>query len=145
MKYLVDTNVMWRRFNSSDPFYPVVKIALDRLILQGNELCITPQNLIEFRAIATRPIQANGLGMTPDGATSEAQVLESFFRLMLDIPAIYPRWKNLVDTYAITGKQVHDARLVAVMQAYGISNLLTLNPSHFVRFTQINTIDVHQI
>jgi hypothetical protein len=39
-----------------------------------------------------------------------------------------------VEEYDVIGKQVHDARLVAVMLAWQIENLLTLNDRHFRRF-----------
>lgn len=33
----------------------------------------------------------------------------------------------------VTGKQVHDARLIAICQVYGITNILTFNVRHFTR------------
>ncbi len=33
----------------------------------------------------------------------------------------------------IIGKQVHDARLVAVCHVHGVTHLLTFNVGHFVR------------
>ena len=33
----------------------------------------------------------------------------------------------------VIGKQVHDARLVAVCHIYGVTHLLTFNIAHFVR------------
>ena len=33
----------------------------------------------------------------------------------------------------VVGKQVHDARLVAVCHVYGVSHLLTFNVTHFAR------------
>lgn len=67
--------------------------------------------------------------------------MEALFPLAPETPAIYPLWRALVDTYSIIGRQVFDARLVAVMHTHGITHLLTLNPSHFQRFAGITVVD----
>jgi hypothetical protein len=36
-----------------------------------------------------------------------------------------------VESLGIIGKQVHDARLVAVCHVHGVKNLLTFNTTHF--------------
>jgi len=41
---------------------------------------------------------------------------------------------------SLGGKQVHDANIVATMQAYGISHLLTHNIADFKRFESFITI-----
>jgi len=41
----------------------------------------------------------------------------------------------------VVGRQVCDARLVAVMQAYGITRILTLNPAGFRRYAPLIAID----
>lgn len=35
----------------------------------------------------------------------------------------------------VIGKQVHDARLVAICHVYGITHVLTFNVQHFARFS----------
>lgn len=37
-------------------------------------------------------------------------------------------------TYNVIGKQVHDARLAAMMLTWGVENILTLNERNFRRF-----------
>jgi len=49
--------------------------------------------------------------------------------------------EKLVAQYQVMGKQVHDARLVAVMKIYKISSILTFNIDDFNRFTEIVAID----
>ena len=53
--------------------------------------------------------------------------------MLPETPGIYPAWKALVGALAINGKQVHDARLVAVCHVHAMTLLLTFNASHFVR------------
>jgi len=50
-----------------------------------------------------------------------------------DTPDIYPAWQAHVGALGVVGKQVHDARLVAVCHARGVSHLLTFNVAHFAR------------
>lgn len=140
MAYLADTNIITRRVLPTDPQHSVVSAALLTLDRQGETVYITPQNLIEFQALATRPTATNGLGMTPAQASTEARRIEAVYSHLPDTPAIYPLWRNLVDTYAVVGRQVYDARLVAVMQAHGITHLLTLDPTDFRRYATIITI-----
>jgi predicted nucleic acid-binding protein len=138
--YLADTNIITRRVLPADPQHGVVSAALLTLDQQGETVYVAPQNLIEFQALATRPAAANGLGMTPAQASAEARRIEAVYLLLPDTPAIYPLWRNLVDTYAVVGRQVYDARLVAVMQAHGITHLLTLDPTDFRRYAGIITV-----
>jgi hypothetical protein len=39
--------------------------------------------------------------------------------------------------YGISGRQVHDGRIVAIMSAYRIRRILTLNVADFRRFSEI--------
>ena len=116
----MDTNIVIRRVGSNDPLTAVARAATERLNQQGHLLFITPQNLIEFRAVATRPPTANGLGLAAEEATLQARAVQEIFPLLPDVPAIYDHWRRLMDRYAIVGRQVYDARLVAVMLAHRI-------------------------
>lgn len=145
MAYLVDTNVSARRVLLSDPLYGVVKSAIDALILNGETVCVTAQNLVEFQALATRPLDANGLGLSPKEANERAADIEALFAYLPEVPQIYSQWRSLMDTVDVRGRQVYDARLVAVMSAYGITKILTFNGSHFRRFPGIIVVEPKDI
>jgi len=140
LAYLLDTNVAWRRIQRTDPHHADIKSAIDARVLAGEQVYITAQNLVEFQAVATRPLNANGLGLTPADASLKAQEIEVLFDLLPETPAIYPRWRTLVDQYAVSGKHVHDTRLVAVMLVHGVTHMLTLNGTDFRRFSGITVI-----
>ncbi len=140
MAYLADTNIIVRRVLPADPLHGVVSAALLALDRQGEIVYLTPQNLIEFQALATRPLSANGLGLSPAQASAEARRIEAVYPLLPDVSAVYPLWRNLVDTFAVVGRQVYDARLVAVMQAHGVTNLLTLDAGDFRRFVGVVSV-----
>jgi predicted nucleic acid-binding protein len=129
--FLVDTSILVRLANSADPSYPVADRAVVELHLRGEMLHLTPQNLVEFRNVATRPVAVNGLGLSSAAAETKATAFEALFPLLAESPDIFPAWKALVAGVGVIGKQVHDARLVAVCHIYRIGHLLTFNTAHF--------------
>jgi len=112
---------------------------------QGETLYITPQVLVEFHALTTRPVTANGWGLSPRQALLEARKIEALFPVLDETPAIFPLWRSLVRRHNVVGRQVFDARLVAVMQAYGIPKILTLNASDFRRFSAITVVEPQNV
>jgi predicted nucleic acid-binding protein len=58
---------------------------------------------------------------------------ESDFNLIAESPDVYDAWKAIVHAAGVIGKQVHDARLVAICQVAGIDHVLTFNVGHFTR------------
>ncbi|HEY7427165.1 MAG TPA: PIN domain-containing protein [Gemmataceae bacterium] len=133
MAYLLDTNVLVRLANVTDADHAVAARAVLELHRRGEVLHLTPQILVEFRSVATRPIAKNGLGLSAAKAEMEAAGFEAKFPLLAETPDIYPAWKALVTTLGVIGKQVHDARLVAVCHVHKVTHLLTFNVSHFSR------------
>lgn len=135
MPALVDTSVLVPLANAADPRHLTAVQSVDRLHRKGEILNIAPQNLIEFWNVATRPAAVNGIGLPPIQAKSHVDAFAKTFFLLDESPAIFPAWLTLVDTLGVIGKQVHDARLVAVCQVSGIDKILTFNVSHFTRLT----------
>ena len=115
--------------------------AVSTLLSRGDRVCIIPQNLIEFWAVCTRPVANNGLGLTPAQTEAEVSKVESLLTLLPDSPAIYPEWRRLVVAHAVSGKQVHDTRIIAAMAVHKIANLLTFNVDDFKRFSGITLIN----
>lgn len=87
--------------------------------------------------MATRPEAVNGLGLTVAQAEAKALLFEATFPLLIETPDIYPAWRYLVNALGVVGKQVHDARLVAVCRVHSIGYLLTFNVTHFVRMAAV--------
>lgn len=133
MPYLIDTSVLARLANKADTLYAVADRAVVELHRRGEVLHVTPQVLIEFRNAATRPAALNGLGLSIVDTETQAAGFEAMFPLLPDTPDIYLTWKALVGSLGVIGKQVHDARLVAVCHVHGVTRLLTFNVGHFTR------------
>jgi len=62
---LVDTSTLLRTLQLHHPQLETARAAIKALTAQGRDLHIVPQNLIELWVVATRPVDQNGLGMTP--------------------------------------------------------------------------------
>lgn len=119
--------------NKKDIYHDLTAQAIVELHRQGKILYITSQNLVEFRNIATRSSALNGLGFPVGDAEELAAEFEATFPLLEETPEIYPTWKHIVEALGIVGKQVHDARLVAVCHVHRVSHVLTSNVRHFNR------------
>ena len=135
--YLADTNLLLRLADPASPQHP----ALARLLGQGDEVFLTPQNFVEFWAVATRPVDANGFGWNSERTTQEVSELQKRFPLLPDSPDIFTRWLELVKHLPVQGKRVHDARLVAVLEAHAVEHLITFNTSDFTVFSSLSLID----
>lgn len=137
MRILVDTNILLRSAEPGHVMNKPASDAVDLLRTQGETLCLVPQNLYEFWSVCTRPLTANGLGKSVAEAVAELNNLKVLFTLLDDTPALYPMWERVVATHAVTGKNAHDARLVAAMLVHGLTHVLTFNDADFRRFTSI--------
>jgi predicted nucleic acid-binding protein len=145
MSWLVDTNILVVSANPQSPFFPEVSQATRRLFTRGEDLCVLPQNLIEFWAVATRPLANNGLGLSTAQAQTELTRIKNIFRFLPDTPAIFVEWERLVVQHAVSGKNTHDARIAAALLVHGIPQLLTYNGGDFKRFAGITAIEPKQV
>ena len=141
MPILVDSNILLRSVQPHHPHFALVERAFASLRAQQETLFVTVQNLVEFWAVATRPLGSeNGLGMTTEEAARELAGIKDLFPVLPEPASILEQWEILVTTYRVSGKNTHDARLVAVMKLHGISRILTFNASDFTRFEGIEAI-----
>lgn len=133
---LLDTNLLTRLTRANQSLGTVARTAIQTLFGRGERLIIVPQNLYEFWVVATRPMGAppaggNGLGMSPVQAGHWLHFFRRRFTLLPDRSNLSDLWQTLVEAHGISGYRAHDVRLVAAMQSYGITHLLTFNPADF--------------
>src|ERR1700678_1589103 len=115
MAVLIDTNVLLRSLQPSNPSISVAQDAIDRLRKGGETMAVAVQNIIEFWVVATRPLGNNGLGLSAKQAASEIAAFKALFEVLPETAHILPEWERLVTLYRVSGKNAHDARLVAAM------------------------------
>ena len=140
MRILLDSNILIRWLESSGPFQPLVDHAVDSLIRTGALPCYASQNLGEFWNVLTRPLDRNGFGLAPAEADRRARIIEDQIPMLPDDPAVHLVWRKLLVAHAISGVQVHDARIAAAMHVHGVKRILTFNTKDFARFEDIEAI-----
>ena len=140
MAVLTDTNIFLRLLQPHHPHCQIAERALDFLRAREEVLNITSQNLVEVWAAATRPFAENGLGLTVEQAGKELEQIKRFWVLVPEIP-LFEEWERLVRTHKVSGKNTHDARLVAAMHIHGIEKILTFIVKDFVRYEDITVLD----
>ena len=140
MNVLVDTNILVRLSQAGHPHQADCKSALTRLLQRRDQGVLCTQAAIEFWSVATRPQTANGLGLDPSQAEASLRDFETLLVWLPEPPDIGARWRAIVNRYSIRGRQAHDARLVAFMQATGLTDLLTLNAADFTRYDAITCV-----
>jgi predicted nucleic acid-binding protein len=117
--------------------------ALVKLRTAGERLCICLQVVIEYWAVATRPLDANGLGRTVEETARRVEEFERAFDWLDESPGVSAAWLELARRYAVSGKQVHDARLAALMRTHQVGTVLTLNSQDLARYEGITPLDPH--
>src|SRR5437763_5969575 len=125
MSHLLDTGILLRLLNREADLHPVIRQAVRTLKDQRQECVCTLQNLCEFWNVCTRPETARGgLGLTFDETYRRLRTIERITTVLPDLPSVLDLWKGLVVRHKVQGVQVHDTRLVALMDAYGVTHLL---------------------
>lgn len=141
MLYMADTNILLRFISHSDPNHILVRDALQSLLIAGEEVCYTSQNLAEFWNVCTRPITARGgFGLSIEETNRRAQVVERNFTLLADSEAVHIEWRRLVFDYRVSGVKVHDARIAASMYVHGVTHILSFNTDDFTRYPDITAV-----
>lgn len=146
MRYLVDSNILLRLLQRNDPLHSTIRQAGRALMARGDELCCAPQNIVELWNVSTRPATARGgFGLTTAETDRRVRLIERVFTILEETPAVYPEWRRLVVQHSVAGVQVHDAKIVAVMNVHGITHVLTLNSADFSRYAGITCLAPDQV
>jgi len=134
-----DTNILVYASIDESPFYDLARKRIQDFAAKSVDLWISRQVIREFLATLSRPqqfanpVQAKELSKFVDFFMEQFQIVE-------DGPLVTENLLLLIEKFSIGGKQIHDANIVATMQAYGISNLITHNIKDFERFSSLITI-----
>jgi predicted nucleic acid-binding protein len=130
----IDTNILTRATIISAPLHAQAQAALLQFRHEGRDLWISHQVIREYLANASRP-QTYSQPIPPVQLLEQVKRFRSTFLVAEDTSVVMDQLTVLVDKIALGGKQVHDANIVATMQAYGITTLFTHNIVDFARFS----------
>ena len=140
MAFVIDTGVLLRAFEESDPHHQTVRQMLKTSRRAGWELITFPQNMAELWVVSTRPTDHNGYGQSTEATMKRIAFLERLGVVLPEHPESYETWKRLVVENQVQGKPTHDARIVAQMFAHGLSTIITLNPKDFLRYSALTVL-----
>ena len=101
---------------------------------RGTSLYVSGQIMREYLAVATRPVDKNGLGLKQADAVANVRAFSARANLLPEDSKVADCLLGLLDEVPCAGKQVHDANVVATMLVHGIDSLVTMNLADFTRF-----------
>lgn len=129
----VDTNVLIYGTRPLSGHHAVAERALTRLASDGSPLWVSPQVLREYLAAVTRP-QATAPALPIATAIADVCRFRVVFQMAEERPGVLDRLLQILATHRATGRQVHDANIVATRLGHGERNILTFNEADFRRF-----------
>jgi predicted nucleic acid-binding protein len=132
----VDTNVLLTASTPARHLHAAAVAVLSQWPDRGIELCLSGQVLREYIVVATRPIDVGGLGLALREALHNIDQITARTRLLEEDAAVHKQLLELLVSNLASGKQVHDAGIVATALRHHIPALLTENTRHFQRFEQ---------
>jgi len=130
----VDTNVLLSATAPGRLLHRAALVVFNEWPNQGKILALSGQVLREYLVVATRPIQANGLGLPTADALTNVAAFRSRMRLLAESEPSLDRLLASISGGGCRGKQIHDANLVAVALSAGVTRLVTANVEDFVDF-----------
>ena len=125
--WLIDTSVLIGAYLPQRPHHDRCRIMLSR----GRGMVTCTQVMREFLAVATRPFNVNGLGLTLSEAREELHALESLAPVLPEQRPIWPAFTILLERYPVAGKRLHDLHLAATAMAHDLHGVITLNTADF--------------
>lgn len=131
---LLDTNVLLAATDQARRTHHSSLAVLNEWPAQGVVLYTSGQILREYLGVATRPIAHNGLGLTLPDALDNVQALRGRLHCLAETDKVHDRLLELLGDVPCTGKQVHDANIVATALVHGIDTIATNNLADFTQF-----------
>ena len=136
----IDTNVL---LTATDELRSQHREA-QRLITEsgphGLHLAASGQILREYLVVATRPREANGLGLKVGDAVANVNEFLRHLHLYEENEEVSRRLRGLALVHGLHGRRLHDANIVATMSAHGIRAVVTQNDADFAPFEGIETV-----
>jgi predicted nucleic acid-binding protein len=135
--WLLDTNVLLEATDEARVYHSAAR----RLIERRAHLVFPAQVVREFLVVGTRPVSANGLGMTLADAMENVREFRRVVRLLPEEKPVLPTLLSLLGNAPCLGKRIHDAHLVATAMVHRVKTIVTLNTEDFLPFhSQVRVI-----
>ena len=138
----VDTNVLLIATDESRSLHREALQLLAGSVTPDLSLAISGQVVREYLVVATRPVDVNGLGLSTEVAVGNVNEFLGSLSICRETEDVSGRLRQLALTHKLSGKRLHDANIVATMEAHGISALVTQNPDDFAPFEDVAILSI---
>jgi len=139
-RVVLDTNVLLAATDEGRREHARSLFALEKWPALGTAVYISGQILREYLAVATRPVERNGLGLSRVDAVANAAAMRERLHLLDENRHVADRLADLVAQVDCSGKQIHDANVVATALVHGVEAIATANTADFDRYRHLVTI-----
>lgn len=130
----IDTNVLvYARFSVA-PWHERARRNLERASAEGAIPRISRQIVREYLMAVTRPQSWWSAPLSATEAVADVERFLGSFAILDESPRVTGLLLTLCREFSVSGKQVHDANIVATMLAHGERRLLTFNDADFRRY-----------
>jgi predicted nucleic acid-binding protein len=136
----IDTNALIRANIATAPLHNEALAAVQGFESAGVSLWVSRQVLREYLATMSRPQPYTTNPIQTQILVAQVRAFESRFSVAEESPQVTTNLLSLMEKFQVGGKQVHDANIVAVMQAYNIKKLFTHNVTDFSRYASLISI-----
>jgi len=136
----IDTNVLLAASDRGRPNHTEAVQFLESALSGERRLFTNGQVFREYLVVATRPLENNGFGLTPNDALANLEAFSKCIQLLDENQVVARQLQQLVKKHRLKGKRIHDANLVATMQENGLKQLKTYNQDDFSTFEGIHFV-----
>jgi predicted nucleic acid-binding protein len=133
-RVMLDTNVFLAATDESRTEHRAALTVVNDWAAADTTLCTSGQVLREYLSVATRPVEKNGLGLKLPDALGNVRAIRERTTLLAEDSKVADRLIGLLADIECSGKQVHDANVVATMLVHGVGTVVTMNLDDFARF-----------
>jgi toxin-antitoxin system PIN domain toxin len=128
----IDTNILVYSIDEVSPFHSSARSLVEQAREPAAGLCVTPQVLAEFFAVATNARRV-------ESPCTSAEAIEAIVRFLalpgmalLPVPSnVVERWCALAKMRSVTGRSIFDLQLAATILGNGVTRLYTFNVADF--------------
>jgi len=137
----VDTNVLVSATDRGRRHHQRALRLFAEVARHGGHLAWSGQVVREYLVVATRPLEVNGLGLSPEKALANVERFSPHLRLLEEGPNTVAMLQLLVARHSLMGRRIHDAGLVAAMVAHQLSLCVSDDATDFRAFREIQVVD----
>lgn len=103
------------------------------------------QIIREYMAVATRPVEANGLELSPNDTINNADAFRKWLLFFAESETVSNKFRLLIERYHLSGTRILDANVTATMLAHGLSKIVTDNTGDFPDFPEMKPFELPEI